>query len=278
MRPLVLLCHVVPGLCCATYMTRVSSASNRLLLERTGATVDVDRNAAVLLTETELSDKPFRYDEVEKARQVLADEAKDTLQGRRGRNEIRSRDNDRSSERNSEMSGRGREDRDHGGGSGSSKRKGDLDDSRDGPDDVRDKKRSRGSKDDSHYEAAPLVVSAWLRTGIRVRIVSKKASASSKHYLQKAHVMDVYQGSSLRMATLRMEGDGSVIENVKEKYLETVLPGVGEVCMILSGAEKGQLANLLEKRKDKDSAVVQLVDDMSEILTIPMDEVAAIAT
>ena len=233
--------------------------------------MDVDRKAAVLLTETELTEKPFRYEEVQRARGGIGDE--------KAGGDTRGGENDRNGEGDNKRDGDRGKEGERGGGGGSSKRKSGRDNGRGGPDDVRDKKRSRGSKDDSHYEAAPHVVSAWLRTGIRVRVVSRKASTSSKHYLQKAHVLDVHQGSSCssqRMATLRMEVDGVVIENVKEKYLETVLPGVGEVCMILSGAEKGQLAKLLEKRKDKDSAVVQLVDDLSEILTLPMDSIAAI--
>jgi G patch domain and KOW motifs-containing protein len=272
----------------------------RLMLEKNGATVDVDKKAAVLLSAAELEEKPFRHEEV--ARQKRENEVgraraeaagddgrvytgmtkdkkgdKDREKNKdRERDKDRERNRDRSRSRNRSRSRSRDRDRSRSRDRGSKKRKDGRGGARDEEEDRTDKKKARSSRHDAPPATAPAPL-AWLRTGIRVRIVSNKATESSRHYLQKASVVDVYQGSSQRIGTLRIESDGAIVENVKEKYLETVLPSVGELCMILTGEYQGQVASLLEKRKESDSAVVQLQEDMSEIVTLPMDNIAAIA-
>lgn len=128
--------------------------------------------------------------------------------------------------------------------------------------DDRDKKMRKESKDIK-----------WLRSGIRVRIISKKAGGTST-YLQKASVVDVYEDG---VASLRLDVDGSVLEGVKQKYLETVLPLCGQSVIVLFGVHCGQSAQLLEKRKDEQNAVVQLCEEM-EIVVVQMDQIAALSS
>lgn len=89
-------------------------------------------------------------------------------------------------------------------------------------------------------------------------------------YLQKGAVIDI---PTPGLATLRLDS-GSYINEMKEKHLETVLPKIGESCILLIGPHKGQIANLVEKQKEKEVVIVELVDDLT-ILQMSMDAVAA---
>jgi hypothetical protein len=94
-------------------------------------------------------------------------------------------------------------------------------------------KSSNSSSSNSSSSSSSNNSSSWLMTGIRVRIVSKKVDSSSSgsvsSYLQKGSVVDVPDRG---IATIRFD-DGRIIESVKEKYLETVLPSVGALCSVL---------------------------------------------
>jgi transcription antitermination factor NusG len=110
----------------------------------------------------------------------------------------------------------------------------------------------------------------WLRNGIRVRIISEKVGGSKAH-LQKGWVMDVY---SQDRATVKLDS-GKIIQEVKEKYLETVLPTVGNICMVLNGPYKNQTVTLLEKNKETEKATVQLAEELDVIFEISMNFIAA---
>jgi G patch domain/KOW motif-containing protein len=113
----------------------------------------------------------------------------------------------------------------------------------------------------------------WLRNGIKVRVISKNAFENSKNNnnnklknfycdekVEKNNgvVLDVF---SLGFCSVKLD-NGKVLESVKEKYLETILPKIGGQCIILTGKHKGDTAILLEKKRDVEKAVVQLMDDV----------------
>lgn len=127
-------------------------------------------------------------------------------------------------------------------------------------------KQSNHEKTSSEYSQRS---NSWLTTSIRVRIISKKFKNGS--YLQKGVVEDIYSGG---LASIKLD-DGSFIDSVKEKHLETVLPSCGGTCKVLRGEYKGQLAKLLEKKREIDVAVIQLVEDY-DVIQLPMDDIAAI--
>eukprot|EP01038_Epipyxis_sp_PR26KG_P016339 gene16339-22260_t len=108
----------------------------------------------------------------------------------------------------------------------------------------------------------------WLHPGIRVKIISKHANGSNS-YLKKGSIIDV-PGQGI--ASVKLD-DGSFIESVKEKYLETVLPPIGGLCLILSGPHKGLISKLKEKYLDEDMALVECQDDL-ELVHIEMDGIA----
>ena len=109
----------------------------------------------------------------------------------------------------------------------------------------------------------------WLREGIRVKIVSKSIG-SGRAYLMKSTVLDVYtQG----VCSVRLD-DGTVLEAVKERHVETIIPGVGGSCLVLLGAYAGQQAVVLEKKNDAQRVVVQLSEEL-EVVELGMDSIAA---
>jgi len=120
------------------------------------------------------------------------------------------------------------------------------------------------NKDDSS-------TSGWLVVGIRVKVISKKMNSDTLHlYLEKGTVVDI---PAKNTATLRLD-NGKIIENVKAKYLETVLPDVGGLCLILFGENKGETAKLLEKKREKERAVIELTDSL-QILEVSMNSIAS---
>ncbi len=112
----------------------------------------------------------------------------------------------------------------------------------------------------------------WLRQGIRVRIISKTIGGENA-YLQKGDVLDIY-GSNL--ASIRLLASGAIIEGVQQQHLETVLPSVGMMCLVLTGTYKGLTARLLEKRKDEQKVVLEMQEDLS-VVVVGMEEVAALS-
>ena len=126
----------------------------------------------------------------------------------------------------------------------------------------REKEREKEKEKDDKLKLKP----SWLMTGIRIRIISKKSSS----YLLKGSIIDV---PSKSVGTIRLDG-GKIIEGLKEKYLETVLPPIGGICSVLYGEYKGQNARLIEKRKDEGLAFIQLEDDLQGVL-ISMDAIAS---
>lgn len=115
----------------------------------------------------------------------------------------------------------------------------------------------------------------WLRTGLYVKMVSNKYN---KYYLKKGVVQDVY-GENL--CSIRFtDNQNQVIENIKQKYLETVVPYKNEHCIVLNGAYKGCEAIVLErniasKSSQTDNVLVQLVDELNIVMEVDMDSVCA---
>jgi G patch domain/KOW motif-containing protein len=121
-------------------------------------------------------------------------------------------------------------------------------------------------KKNSTKVSTPSIPIDWLRSGIRVKIVSSSSSA----YKQKGTVLDVVARG---LACVRLDR-GDVLTDLKERHLETILPEVGGSCVVLLGEHKGEIAVLLEKRWNEDAALVELTDDL-RVVSLPMDMVAA---
>lgn len=109
----------------------------------------------------------------------------------------------------------------------------------------------------------------WLMSGIRVRVISSKL-AGDRFNFTKGWVVDVQAAG---VACVRLD-DGKVIQEAKQKYLETVLPKCGELCLVVRGKNKGQSATLLDRNKETEIATVQLTEEL-DVVEVSMDDIAA---
>lgn len=109
----------------------------------------------------------------------------------------------------------------------------------------------------------------WIIPNIRVRVISKKV-AGGQYYKSKGIVVDTTQPG---IGTLQMDLGNSILENVKQKYLETALPKMGGDVMILSGRNKFQRGKLLERNSKMCTGIVQLSESMN-LVSIPLDDIA----
>jgi len=103
-----------------------------------------------------------------------------------------------------------------------------------------------------------------------VRIISKKLEGG-KFYNKKGHIVDVVS----RHKCIVQLPDG-LVEGVKQKDLETVIPKPGEKVRVVRGSDKGSLGTLFERKKnDKnvECGVVQLSSDLS-ISVYELDDIA----
>ncbi|GAM19789.1 hypothetical protein SAMD00019534_029640, partial [Acytostelium subglobosum LB1] len=103
----------------------------------------------------------------------------------------------------------------------------------------------------------------WLRSNIMVKIVSKSLG-DGKYYNKKATVVDV---TGERLCVLELDG-GKVLENVKQRWLETAIPrDKGSSVIIVQGKYRGRLGTLIERSQSssskKEVAIIQMVGDLS---------------
>lgn len=117
----------------------------------------------------------------------------------------------------------------------------------------------------------------WLRPGLRVKLVTDKFG--KQLYLKKGVLLDVYGD---KVASVRLDS-GALLETVKQRHLETVIPSERGACIVLTGRYRGLEAVLLERRRGQggsgggggDTVVVQMAEDMSVVLELPLDDVCA---
>jgi hypothetical protein len=235
----------------------------RVLIEGSDEIVDIPVANTERVSRDELTDRPFeehyhglKNQEKEKEREKERDRDRDRD---RGRDRERERDKDRDR-------GKDREKRDS--------RDRDRDRKRDNSRD-RDAKGQRDHREQSNKPSSSTTnVSSnnlpekWLRTGIRVKLVSK--SYGENVYLRKGVVLDVPQ---VGFGSVRFDNHGILVNSIKEKHLETVLPKVGGSCMVLLGGNKGEIASLISKSSDQSKVTIQLVDSL-EVLELDADWIA----
>lgn len=70
---------------------------------------------------------------------------------------------------------------------------------------------------------------------------------------------------------------GDLLEHVRERHLETVIPSVGKTVMVLNCSDStqiGHLGRLLEKHSSQQTVIVQM-EQTYELLTLLFDQVSA---
>ncbi|KAL1222183.1 Protein MOS2 [Cardamine amara subsp. amara] len=110
---------------------------------------------------------------------------------------------------------------------------------------------------------------SWLRSHIKVRIVSKDLKGG-KLYLKKGKVVDVVGPTT---CDITMDETQELVQGVDQELLETALPRRGGPVLVLLGKHKGVYGNLVEKDLDKETGVVRDLDN-HKMLDVRLDQVA----
>ncbi|KAK2662008.1 hypothetical protein Ddye_000582 [Dipteronia dyeriana] len=110
---------------------------------------------------------------------------------------------------------------------------------------------------------------AWLRSHIRVRIISKGLKRG-RLYLKKGEVVDVVGPNTCDIA---IDESGELVQGVDQDLLETALPKCGGPVLVLNGRHKGVYGNLVERDLDRETGVVRDADS-HELLNVKLEQIA----
>jgi G patch domain/KOW motif-containing protein len=69
---------------------------------------------------------------------------------------------------------------------------------------------------------------------------------------------------------------GDLLDHVREKHLETVVPSVGKLVMVLNcsdSSQVGHLGKILERHSSKQTVIVQM-EQTYELLTLLFDQIS----
>jgi len=132
----------------------------------------------------------------------------------------------------------------------------------------RDRDRDR---DNSSSQSKPK--NTWLYPNIRVRVVSKSYK-SGKYYKKKGVVFDIARPGE---CTLRLD-NGKLLEEVKERYLETLIPDINENIMVVRHTPYAdddyyqKVGKVLSKDRETEKAMVQMVSTM-DVVNLSFDDI-----
>jgi G patch domain/KOW motif-containing protein len=110
---------------------------------------------------------------------------------------------------------------------------------------------------------------AWLKSHIRVKIISKEFKGG-RLYLKKGEVVDVV---GPKMCDVSMDESRELIQGVSQDFLETVLPRRGGPVLVLNGKHQGVFGNLVNKDLDQETAVVQDANT-HDLLNVRLHQIA----
>lgn len=111
----------------------------------------------------------------------------------------------------------------------------------------------------------------WITVGIKLKIVSRKYE-KGKFYLETGVVSDILTPEVFTFVT----DQGQILDDLKEKQMQTVMPKKGMNVKILKGEYKGKIAALVERRKKDNAVKVQLSED-GRIVELTQDDCSTVA-
>lgn len=109
----------------------------------------------------------------------------------------------------------------------------------------------------------------WLRSNIRVRIISKELKGG-RFYLKKGEVLDVVGPTT---CDISMDESRELIQGVDQDLLETAIPRRGGNVIVLYGRHKGVYGSLVEKDTEKETGVVRDIDT-HELINVRLEQIA----
>ena len=129
------------------------------------------------------------------------------------------------------------------------------------------KKKKKHRKEERDVAEVPRSnTKLWVRPHIRVRMIGKKCYRMKACVLQ---VVDPVRGD----CNVRLEESGKLVEGVRQRDIETVLPKPGGEVIVLGGSRRGQRAKLMDINKRREVATLQIHQDMS-IVKVHLDDAA----
>jgi len=108
----------------------------------------------------------------------------------------------------------------------------------------------------------------WATPNIRVRIISDKFR-DGKLYNSKVVITDILDRYSFVAVTTK----GELLEDLREKEIETVLPKEGERVKILKGEYAGKLGKLVKRDKSNDQVCIEL-EETGDFVKVSQDDCA----
>jgi len=90
--------------------------------------------------------------------------------------------------------------------------------------------------------------------------------------MKKLKVQDVHDKYTFTVVT----PDNQVLDSVREKEIETIMPKEHGAIMILKGEHKGEVGRLHERDKKKDRCTIQLSDEL-DFVTCSQDDCCQVA-
>ena len=110
---------------------------------------------------------------------------------------------------------------------------------------------------------------SWLLPGIRVRVISK--SFKGGVYYTKKGVVTCITDPERGMCEVEMSSPKAVLENVRQRDLETALPKPGGIAVVVLGEYRGRDGKVLKRKNNR--VKLQFRDDLS-VHKFSFDEVA----
>lgn len=92
----------------------------------------------------------------------------------------------------------------------------------------------------------------WIIKGIIVKVVTKKLG--ERYYKKKGVIQDV---QNLFAAVVKLLDSGDIIR-LDQEHLETVIPALGKIVMVVNGAHRGSVASLVSLDEKNFSVTVEL--------------------
>ncbi|KAH7653540.1 G patch domain and KOW motifs-containing protein [Dioscorea alata] len=109
----------------------------------------------------------------------------------------------------------------------------------------------------------------WLRSHIRVRIISKDFKRG-KWYLKKGKVVDVV---GPMQCDISMDDNGELVQGVHQDILETAIPKRGGSVLVLYGRHEGVYGRLEERNTEKETGVVRDADSHA-LINVNLEQIA----
>ncbi|KAG9153998.1 hypothetical protein Leryth_000520 [Lithospermum erythrorhizon] len=129
-------------------------------------------------------------------------------------------------------------------------------------------KKSKDGRKRGHEEMMKSESVIWVRSHIRVRVVSE-AVKGGRLYLKKGEVVDVVGPS----CDILMDESRELVQGVSQECLETALPKRGGPVLVLYGKHKGVYGSLVEKDTDKETGMVRDADN-HETFNVRLEQIA----